>query len=193
LERWRSAGSLLDELLVSLELARLHRFTGERALAMQFLLRRLEICVEGGDLCHELITRAALATMAAEGNVSEALSHLERCRQIVSAGENWFGIAGSVERAEAVVAAAQCEYSAAEAHFEKAITTFQRYCLPWEEADTLQFWGRALLEAGERRSAIEKFDAAIEIYGSRGAGMRFIDYVMADKRRAEGSKQTVAK
>jgi tetratricopeptide (TPR) repeat protein len=114
--------------------------------------------------------------------------HLERCCQIVGAGENWFGIAGSVERAEAVVAAAQREYSAAEAHFEKASMAFQRYCLPWEEADTLQYWGRSLLAAGERARAIEKFNAAIEIYCSRGAGTRFIEYVIADKRRAEGSK-----
>ena len=35
---------------------------------------------------------------------------------------------------------AQGEYAVAEAHFEKAIATFQHYCLPWEEADTLQYW-----------------------------------------------------
>jgi tetratricopeptide (TPR) repeat protein len=51
----------------------------------------------------------------------------------------------------------------AEAQFKKAIATFQHYCLPWEEADTLQYWGRALLAAGEQARAIEKFDAAIEI------------------------------
>jgi tetratricopeptide (TPR) repeat protein len=83
-----------------------------------------------------------------------------------------------------VVAAAQGEYTAAEAHFEKAIATYQRYCLPWEEANTLQYWGRALLAAGERARAIEKFDAAIEIYRSHGAGTRFIEYVMVDKMRA---------
>ena len=61
------------------------------------------------------------------------------------------------------MAAAQGEYSAAETYFEKAIATFGRNCLPWEEADTLQYWGRALLTAGESARAIEKFDAAIEI------------------------------
>jgi hypothetical protein len=73
----------------------------------------------------------------------------------------------------------------AETHLKKAIAIFQRYCLPWEEADTLQYWGRALLEAGKRARAIEKFDAAIEIYRSRGAGTRFVEYVMADKMRAQ--------
>jgi len=41
---------------------------------------------------------------------------------------------------------------------------------------------------GKRARAIEKFDAAIEIYRSHGAGVRFNEYVMADKKRAEGSK-----
>ena len=76
---------------------------------------------------------------------------------------------------------------------QRFAATFQGYCLPWEEADSLQYWGRALLAAGERARAIEKFDAAIEIYRSRGAGTRFIEYVTADKRRAEGSKATLQK
>lgn len=129
--------------------------------------------------------------MAADaGDAAEALPHLQRCREIVGAGENWFGRAGDVQRAEAVVAAAQGEYSVAEAHFEKTIATFQRCSLPWEEADTLHHWGRALLAAGECARAIEKFDAAIEIYRSRVAGTRFVEYVMADKMRAQGSKPT---
>ena len=70
--------------------------------------------------------------------------------------------------------------------FEKAIATYRHYCLPWEEADTLQYWGRALLAAGDRARAIEKFDAAIEIYRSRGAGTQFVEYVTADKMRAQG-------
>ena len=127
------------------------------------------------------------------GDAGEVLPHLERCRQIVGAGENWFELAGMVERAEAVAAAAQSERAVAEAPFEKAISSFQRYCLPWVEADTLQYWGCALPAAGERPRAIEKFDAAIEIYPSHGAGMPFIEYVMADKKRAEDSQSTMPK
>jgi tetratricopeptide (TPR) repeat protein len=177
------------ELEIALDLARLHRFTGRRAQAVQSLRRALEISVGGGDILNELVASSALATMAADaGDVGEAAPHLERCRQIVGAGENWLGVAGSVERAEAVVGAAQAEYAVGETHFKKAIATFQHYRLPWEEADTLQYWGRALLAAGERPRAIEKFDTAIEIYRSRGAGTRFVDYVMVDKRRAQDSK-----
>ena len=193
-ERSRTAGNRFRELWLALELARLHGLTGDRALAAQFLQRALEISVDGGDLLAELTTRSVLATMAADvGDAEEALQHLQRCRQMVGAGENWLGLAGGVERAEAVVGPAQGEYAVAETHFEKAIATFKRYCLPWEEADTLQCWGRALLAAGERARAIEKFDAAIEIYRSHGAGARFIEYVIADKIRAQDSKSSPAR
>src|SRR5215469_6505270 len=188
-ERERTLGNRLNELASALDLARLHRFNGDGAQAMQFLRRALEIRVDGGDILAELATRSALATMTADtGDPVEAVPHIERCRQIVGAGENWFGLAGAVERAEAVVAAAQGEYALAEGQFKKAITTFQHYSLPWEEADALQYWGRALLAAGEHPRAIEKFDAAIEIYRSHGAGPQFTEYVMADKMRAQGSK-----
>ncbi|HYK17060.1 MAG TPA: hypothetical protein VEV37_03510, partial [Bryobacteraceae bacterium] len=187
-EQLRTSGHLLDEFYVALELARLHTFKRELGKAVQLLQRELHIPVDGGDILQELLARSLLATLAADaGDALQALPHLQRCRQLVAAGENWLGVAGFVDLAEAVVVAAQGEYSAAEAHFEEAITTFQRYCRPWDEADTLQYWGRALLAAGEHARAIEKFDAAIEIYRSRGAGTRFIEYVMADKVRAQGS------
>jgi class 3 adenylate cyclase len=192
-ERSRATGNRMEDVFSANRLARLHRFTGERAQALEFLQRALDISLEGGGMLFELATRAAIATIAADaGDSGDALPHLQRCREIVSAGENWRGLAGGVERAEAVFAAAQGEYSTAEAKFEKAIATFQHYCLPWEEADTLQYWGRAVLAANERTRAIEKFDAAIDIYHRHGAGTRFIEYVLADKMRAQGSKSSRA-
>jgi DNA-binding winged helix-turn-helix (wHTH) protein/tetratricopeptide (TPR) repeat protein len=192
-ERSRTTGVRYGELLVVLDLARWHRFTGERAQVAEVLQRSLEIAVDCGDIVFELITRSALATLAADaGDAVQAVPHLQRCRQIVASGENWFGLAGMVERAEAAVAAAQGENAAVETHFKKAISTFQHYCQPWEEAETLQYWGRALLATSQPARAMEKFNAAIEIYRSRGAGTRFIEYVMAE-RRAEGSKSKVPK
>jgi tetratricopeptide (TPR) repeat protein len=194
-ERARMSGKRQDEFWVALTLNMLYRFRGEKSSLTRraFLKTALEISVDGGDLLQELWARISLATMFADaGDALQALPHLQRCREIVAAGENWFGLAGFVERAEALVAAAQGEYAAAETHFAKAISISQRHCQPWDEADILQYWGRALLAAGEHARAIEKFDAAIEIYHSRGAGTRFIDYVMLDKRRAEGSKATHA-
>jgi tetratricopeptide (TPR) repeat protein len=188
-ERTRTSGNRQQEFWAALELARLHRFRGDSPKRLAFLQTALEISVDGGGILQELHARSSLATLAADaGDALQALPHLQRCRQIVGAGENWLGLAGFVERAEAVVAAAQGEYSAAEAHFEKAIATFQCYCRPWEEADTLQYWGRALLAAAEQARAIEKFDAAIKMYRSRGAGAPFIEYVMVDKSRARDAK-----
>jgi hypothetical protein len=91
-----------------------------------------DLCsLDSSSLLHELFARSSLATMAADAaDTREALPHLERCRQIVSACENWRGLTGSVERAEAVVAAAQGDYDGAETRFGKAIATFQRYRLP---------------------------------------------------------------
>jgi hypothetical protein len=135
-----------------------------------------------------LLARVALAVTIAEAvDAPEALPHLQSCRQIVAAGENWFELAGSVERAEAVVSAAQAKHAVADPHFEKASATFQHCRMPWEEANTLQNWGRALLSAGEPARAIEKLDAAIEIYRSHGTGKPFVEYVMVDKMRAQAS------
>ena len=46
---------------------------------------------------------ATIASRAA-ADAREALTHLQRCREIIGAAESWLGIAGMVERAEAAVA-----------------------------------------------------------------------------------------
>ena len=190
-ERTRTSGNRQQEFWGVLELARLHRFMGDSPKSRAFVQTALEISVDGGNILQELIARSSLAALAADaGDALQALPHLQRCREITGAGENWLGLASAVERAEAVVAAAQGEYAAADVHLEKAVAIYQRYCRPWDEADILQFWGRALLAAGEHARAIEKFDAAIEIYRSHGAGTRFIEYVIADRMRAQGSTST---
>jgi tetratricopeptide (TPR) repeat protein len=119
-ERSRATGNRMEDVFSANRLARLHRFTGERAQALEFLQRALDISLEGGGMLFELATRAAIATIAADaGDSGDALPHLQRCREIVSAGENWRGLAGGVERAEAVMAAAQGAFGAADGHFER--------------------------------------------------------------------------
>jgi class 3 adenylate cyclase len=121
-----------------------------------------------------------------------AAEQVSRCREILAGGEDWRGLAGDVALAEGVVAAAQGIYDVADRQFESALAIHRRYHLAWLEAQTLHNWGRALLVAGDRAIAVEKFDAAIEIYRSRGAGTRFIECVMRDKMRAQGSKTSKA-
>jgi tetratricopeptide (TPR) repeat protein len=133
----------------------------------------------------EMRTRPQAALLAVElGQYGKAVEHLEICRGILKAGENWRGLAGFVIRAEAVVQAAIGQLEDALEHFQKAVNNFERYSLPWEVADTFHFWGRALLSAGENAGALEKFDAAIDIYRRHGGGQRWIDRVLDSRRRA---------
>lgn len=101
-------------------------------------------------------------------------------------GEDWRGLIGYIARAEAAVAAAQGRLEEAETQFEQAIETFRRYSCVWDEAEALHLWGRALLNAEERMRAIEKFDAALEVYQRHGAGAIWLERVLADKMRAQG-------
>lgn len=102
----------------------------------------------------------------------------------MAAGENWCGLAGFVVLAEAVLAAAEGRPKDAGAQFEKAADTFRRYQVPFEEADALYYWARALNASGEYARANEKLDAAIAIYQRWGAGERWIE--RAEKARTSG-------
>jgi len=119
------------------------------------------------------------------GQPERAAGHLEYCRKILVQEEDWLGRAGAVFRAEGAVAAAQHRFSESDRHFEKAIEIYKQYSLPWDEAETLHYWGKALLKAGQRQGAREKLDAAIKIYRDYGSGPSWIDRVEADRRRAQ--------
>jgi class 3 adenylate cyclase len=123
---------------------------------------------------------------AQTGRPQDAQSHLARCREIMAEGEDWRGAAGSLALAEAVVAAAEGRLEDAEGQFEQAVETFRRLTTPWDEAEALHLWGRALLDAGHRARAVEKLDAALDVYRRHGAGSRWLERVLADKMRAQG-------
>jgi tetratricopeptide (TPR) repeat protein len=102
----------------------------------------------------------------------------------MASGEDWRGLAGTVVRAEAVVAAAAGRFEDAEAEFEQSTEIFRRYQVPFEEAEALYYWGRALNVSGDHARASEKLDAAIAIYRRCGAGERWIDRVEASRAQA---------
>jgi class 3 adenylate cyclase len=52
-------------------------------------------------------------------------------------------------------------------------------------------WGRALLAAGDPVAAIEKFNAALEIYARIGAKPFWSERVVADKMRAQGVDESL--
>jgi tetratricopeptide (TPR) repeat protein len=192
LERERARSGMPREMLLyGQALARVRWVRCEPARAETLLRDALALYPEEEPNCQvEMVVRPELALVYLEmGRLEDAVAEVSRCRE-VSAGEDWRGLGGHLARADAAVAAGAGKLDAAMAGFEIAVTIFRKYALPWEEADTLHRWGRAMSAAGAPARAIEKFDAAIEIYRSRGAGVRFIDYVMADKMRARGCDAT---
>jgi tetratricopeptide (TPR) repeat protein len=175
----------------SLSLGEIYRILGEDGRAKANLQYGLDNGDRGPLLIHEMRARPYLAlSYFAMNRLDAAEEQVARCRQIMASGEDWRGRGGDVARAEAVVAAARGNYDIAYRQFESALAISRRYHLAAEEADTLQFWGRALAAAGDRARAAEKFDAAIENHRSRGVGPRFLEWLTADKMRALGPSAT---
>src|SRR6266481_4772570 len=130
----------------------------------------------------------------AEGaSAADAIAELERYREILGSGENGRGLVGLVARAEAIVAAARGSWSESEAQFVKAAETFRRLGMVWQEAQTFQSWGNALLAGANRRAAIEKLDTAIDLYRRHGADKHRIDSVRGDLAHANGNGGSGAK
>ena len=167
-------------------LAELHLARGQYPSAESLLLQSLGVALDAPQVQLELHTRASLARIYAEmDRLDEARAHLARCQEILSEGEDWRGLRGHVERADAVVEACGGNLEVATKHFIDAATIFHRYTLPWEEAETLHLWGRALVRAGEAAHASEKFDTAIEILRHHSAGQCWIDRTVAEQARIE--------
>jgi predicted ATPase len=137
------------------------------------------------QLPQEMAVRPISAAIHLElGDLDSAERELARCREIMKAGEDWRGLEGVVIRAEAALAAAEGRLKEAETKFEKAIEIFRRFEVPFEQAETLLLWGKALSAAGENVRGGEKLDHAIAIYRRCGAGDRWINRVEAAKAAA---------
>jgi class 3 adenylate cyclase len=95
-------------------------------------------------------------------------------------------VAGRVELARAAALVAEEEPERAEAAFAEATGIFQRLGLVWDEAEALQRWGQARLQAGDRTGAQEKLGQSLEVYRRAGAGSRWVERVVADKLAVQG-------
>ncbi len=180
LERSQRAGSLDEEWELAGFFAKSRQILGDLAGAERF--GRIAVEKAKREVPGELRTGSFLAGIYAEiGYPERAHPHLTRCREILGNGEDWRGLAGKVARAEAVVSAAEGKYQDAETQFEKAVEIFRRYHVPFEEAEALHYWGRALNASGEHGRASEKLDAAIEIYRRCGSSERWVERVEADR------------
>ena len=186
---WACKVHLGFEIFVRRSLACVLRALGEHSRACVVLERFLQNYAPGEPICHtEMYLRPELALLYTElGRLESAREQVARCDEITAAGENWRGLGAHSERAAAVLSAAEGRHSDADARFAISAGVFNRLSLVWEEADVLHRWGRALASAGEGNRAIEKLDAATEIYRRHGAGQRWIDHVAADRSRIEDS------
>ena len=185
----RRNGNRWDEWAAYHLSARVLALRGELEPAAELHERGLSIVVAGGARYWEMWARPDLARVLADsGHLGEARVHVERCREIVAGGENWRGRAGHAALAEAVVLGYENRMDDARLRFGEALAIFERQRLRCDQADALHQWGRALSRAGDRATAAEKLDSALEIYRARGAGSVWLDRVHADRHgpRAAG-------
>jgi tetratricopeptide (TPR) repeat protein len=191
MEKLVEAGERMDDQMYTSNHCVFGGFTrlilGEHARAEALFRYGLDNAHPESVVLLEMRARPWLARLYVEMNrLDAALEQVARCRQIMAAGEDWRGLVGNVALAEAIVGAERGNYDSAERQFESAMVIHQKYHLAWDEADTLQYWGRALAAAGDRTRAAEKFDAAIENHRSRGVGPRFLAWLTADKMHSLG-------
>jgi class 3 adenylate cyclase len=181
-------GARWMQILTNLALGHVHSLLGDRAHAEAILQEALDIAVDGGSLPYEIAARSRLALLYVDaGRCADARVHLARSHEVVAAGEDWRARVGSLVLADAALAAAEGKVADAVPHFETALALFRRYKLVWDEAETLRRWGNALISADDRARGIEKLDDAIATYRRIGAGARWLERVLADKLRAQGT------
>lgn len=181
----RARGHLYIEAFHAVVLGATRWAAGAVDSARVSLLSALDSVQRGRFVALEGQTHARLAVLeAGDGHVGVAVEHIARCEKLMTQGNGWRGFLGVVARAKAAAAAANGRLSEAESLFADAVTTFRQYRLPFEEADTMHMWGRALADTDATR-ALEKYDAALDIYTSRGVGRAWVDRVLADRGPAE--------
>ena len=172
----RRTGNRWDEWASRQLAARVCGLRGAWDRAVELLDAALAIVVDGGARYFELWVRPDLARALAEaGRVDEAREHADRCRAILSGGEDWRGRAGTIAIAEAVVLAHEGRAADAERVFAEGRAVLGRHGLPVDEADLLHQWGRLLAKA-------ERLDEAAELYRRHRAGRLWLERVAADQR-----------
>ena len=167
-------GDLLNAGLNAYWLGRVRWLLGHTAEALAALERALEISVGGPQVPVELMVRAELARIhAVSGSADAADEHLERCDEIVDAGEDWRGRQGHVELARGAVAAAHSEHATADDAHRRALEIFTSYQLPWWRGEALLAWARRLQTANRPDDAEAKRRAAGEVYDELDAHPRW--------------------
>jgi len=192
-ERSLTTGDVLNQTNYALFLGRLEFDLGNNDEAERWLQLALERSADR-HLLLEFDVRCQSAWLFAEtGRPDEALEHLIRLREVVAQGEDWHGLGGRYELAEAAFAACEGRWQAADEHFKRAVDVSKSHVLPYQQAKILHAWGRALAAARRQPAAIAKLEAAIELYKEHGAGQPWIDLIEETKQRITGAKNATAR
>ena len=192
-ERMRQAGAraLLCDYLFWL--SRVMRQRGELTRAESLLRQGAEIAERSGAQLLQMHFLPELASLCvATGRAADARPHVQRCREIIAGGEDWFGLTGHVAYAEGEFAAAQREFDAAGEHFRRAQEIFRRFSMPWEQARTLVAWANACTETHDGNMAHDMIEQALSIYRRHGAGEAWIESLAPECDRMIGSRTAAA-
>jgi tetratricopeptide (TPR) repeat protein len=185
IDQSRSIGAKWEELNALSLSVDLRRVTGDYLGATADLKRAMSL-YQPDDLYWEVRIRPQGVMLYFDTAQREkAAEYSELCRKILAGEEDWLPRSGHLWRAEAIAAALQDGFDESDRYFEKSLEILQHYSLPWDAAETLHYWGKALLQAGQLQRAREKLDEAIKIYRDHRTGQSWIDRVEADRRRAQ--------
>jgi len=166
----RTSANRWDEWSAQHLIGHVLRLRGALEPAVEALEQARRIVQEGGAPYFETWVLPDLARALAElGRAADARVHVERCREIMEAGEDWRGRHATAALAEAVVLDAEGRIDEAEMRFASALRTARRFRLRPDEADILHQRGRARSRAGDAAGAAD-MRAAAEIYARHGAG-----------------------
>jgi DNA-binding CsgD family transcriptional regulator len=144
---------------------------GEPERAVAFVEDELDASVSGGSLVQELVARAELAVLLAEGGDAPAASaHVARSREVFANAANRRGLEGKLLLAEALVAGATQGPDEAGVLFQQAVDVFRRYSTPWLEARACEDWAHTLQRVRRHSKAGSQLRQAAAIYRRLGAG-----------------------
>jgi tetratricopeptide (TPR) repeat protein len=160
--------------------AHLHRLYGNFEEATSANLEALSIVA--GNLPYETWQRCwAIESLCRLGRLDEAHEHLQRVTEYGVGGEGWRGEGALLERAKALIAAAESRFDDADQHFASADEITRRYSYLMYRAEVLDEWGRFLAIAGDPGRANEKLDEAAQIYRRGRFGQPWLDRIEASR------------
>lgn len=150
--------------------------------ANKYLMMSLDICRKGGNVIFELWVLPVLCELYLIREQSERASeYVERGFELLTPGQNWYGLPAQIYLAKAMLATKQKEWETAIEYFKKAIKINRQYELLWDEAKTNYEWGKMCLERnqeGDAKSASEKLSLSADLFTKVGA-KNHIDKVLS--------------